>query len=329
MVAFLFLSPPLIASAHEVYVLPPAEIQAALHSPTVSPLTVIKDNLVQFTFWAFIVALSIFCVFFISITRKFEKYLAPFFARTKHWAPLIGRVTVGISFLAAAFYQASYGPELPLAATYGSYTPIVTAGLIAIGMMIIFGIGARIAAFIALIMYGVAVNNHGWYMLTYSNYLGEILLLLLVGTSNKSPWAKKIEPYGFLILRVLFGCALIYTSVYAKLWFSNLALDTVTYTRGGTLLPLTHYLHFEPHFLVLGAACIEILIGLFFILGIEIRFTALFLNFWLTLSLIHFGEIVWPHIILIGIPIAFFFYGYDKFSLEGYFFKKKGLEPVL
>jgi uncharacterized membrane protein YphA (DoxX/SURF4 family) len=156
-------------------------------------------------------------------------------------------------------------------------------------------------------------------MLTYTNYVGEFLAVLVVGTG--------LSKYGFTILRVLFGVALIYTSAYAKLWYSNLALDTVNKIVQGH--PLTYYLPFEAHFLVLGAAFVEILIGLFFILGVEIRFTALFLMFWLTLSLIHFGEVVWPHIILIGIPIAFFFYGYDKTSLEGYFFKKGKREPVL
>ncbi len=80
---------------------------------------------------------------------------------------------------------------------------------------------------------------------------------------------------------------------------------------------------------MLGAAIIELLIGTFFILGIEIRFTALFVLFWLSLSLSYFGEAVWPHIVLIGIPVAFIFYGYDKYSLEGRFFKRRGREPVL
>lgn len=124
-------------------------------------------------------------------------------------------------------------------------------------------------------------------------------------------------------MRVLFGVALIYTSFYAKILHSDLALLTVQ------KYDLTRYLHFEPHFLVVGAACVEIVIGLFFVLGIEIRFTSLFLLFWLTQSLLFFGEVVWPHIILIGIPIAFFFYGYDKYSIEGHFFKKGNIEPVL
>lgn len=341
---------PVGVSAHEVYVLPPAEIQLAEQTPTVSPLTVIRDNLKEFSFWAFVVIAAILCIFFISITRRLEKKLDPFFIRTKHWAPLISRVTVGLSFIAAAFYQASYGPELPLSGTYGEYAWVATIVLAVIGLLITLGFWSRLAAAVALVMFGIAVYHRGWYMLTYTNYLGEILTLLIIGaghviagkglsqpvathTHGLGEWghklAQKLAPYSFLVLRVLFGFALIYTSVYAKLWYSNLALDTVNYTDGGLLHPLTYYLHFEPHFLVLGAALIEIVIGLFFVLGIEIRFTAIFLNFWLILSLIHFGEIVWPHIILIGIPIAFFFYGYDKYSLEGYFFKKGDREPVL
>ena len=308
-----------VASAHEVYVLSPGEIQTDIHTPTVSPLTVIKENAIQFSFWAFIVLVGVLAVFFISITRRLEKKLDPFFMKTKHWAPIIARVTVGLSFLAGAYYQASYGPELPLVATYGAYTPIVTGILVVVGILFIIGVWERVAAVVALIMYGIAVYYHGWYMLTYTNYLGEFAALLLVGT--------RFSKYGFTILRVLFGSALIYTSVYAKLWYSNLALDTVNTLVHGH--PLTYYLPFEAHFLVLGAAFIEILIGLFFILGLEVRFIAIFLNFWLALSLIHFGEVVWPHIILIGIPIAFFFYGYDKTSLEGYFFKKGKHEPVM
>jgi uncharacterized membrane protein YphA (DoxX/SURF4 family) len=126
-----------------------------------------------------------------------------------------------------------------------------------------------------------------------------------------------------MILRILFGTALIYASAYAKIIYNNLALFTVEKYH------LDHILGFEPHFLVLGAAIVEVLIGLFFILGIELRFTALFFLFWLTLSLIFFGEVVWPHLMLIGIPIAYICYGYDQYSLEGWLFRKKKYAPVL
>ena len=230
----------------------------------------------------------------------------------------MARITVGVSFLASAYYQASYGPELPLASAYGLFTPFATILLVVIGLMIIFNFGAKWAAIFALCLFGYAVYRNGWYMLTYTNYLGEIVALLL--TFNIG---KKLEKYTFLIIRVCFGVSLIFASAYAKVIYNNLGLFTVEKYH------LDKILGFEAHFLVLGAAIIEILIGLFIILGIEIRFTSAFFLFWLTLSLCFFGEVVWPHIILIGLPIALICYGYDKYSIEGYFFKKDAREPVL
>ena len=57
-------------------------------------------------------------------------------------------------------------------------------------------------------------------------------------------------------------------------------------------------------------------VGLFFLLGLEVRFAALFLLFWLSLSLLYFGEAVWPHIILAGVAIAIFMHGYDKYTVQ-------------
>lgn len=337
------LAAPLIASAHEVYVLTPAQVTQAIGTPSFDMLAIIQNNLGEFTFWAFITILVIFCVFFISIIRWLEHWIDPFFAKLRPYAPFVARVTVGLSFLAAAYYQANYGPELPIANTYGPLSGLVTAVLVVIGFLTIFGLYARWAAFIALLMYAIAVWFHGWYMLTYINYLGEIIVLLVLGAHNwsldnflskKKAAVKKtngalarlrgwLAPKSFAILRVCFGISLIFASAYAKVIYNNLGLMTVVKYH------LDAILGFEPHFLVLGAAIIEILIGTFIILGIEIRFTALFFEFWLTLSLCFFGEVVWPHIILIGIPIALVMYGYDSNSVEGYFFRKKKYEPVL
>jgi len=308
------------ASAHEVYVLSPIQITQAIGIPPFDMVAVAEQNLGQFTFWAFISILVVFVVFFSSISRFLEKKFDPFFLKIKKYAPAIARVTVGVSFLAAAYYQASYGPELPLAPAYGIFTPVITGILVVIGILIIFNLYTKWAAGVALCLFGYAVYRNGWYMLTYTNYLGEIIVLLLGIEMMKA--GKKLSRYGFLIIRVCFGVSLIFASAYAKIIYNNLGLFTVEKYH------LDKILGFEPHFLVLGAAIIEILIGTFIILGIEIRFASAFFLFWLSLSLVFFGEVVWPHIILIGIPIALICYGYDKYSIEGYFFKKDGREPV-
>ena len=191
-------------------------------------------------------------------------------------------------------------------------------------------------ASIALLIFVFAVFLDKTYMLTYLNYLGEIMLSLILGGGIWSidSWkgrtkALKLlglewEKYSFLILRVCFGSAIFFASFYAKFLHSNLALDTVTDYH------LTDYFHFTPLFLVLGAFIVEALLGICFAVGFEIRFAALFFTFFLTLSLLFFGEVVWPHIVLFGVNIALFMHGYDRYTLERFLFQRKRRgEPVL
>jgi len=332
------LASPVAAFAHEVYVLTPDEIAMAEAAPTISPISIIGDNVEQFIFWTFVVLFTVITVFFISISRKIEDMFDPYLMRLKHYAPAVSRITIGLSFLAAAYYQASYGPELPFTQTFGEYAPLVTIVVAVIGLLITIGFWTQFAALVALGLYAFAVVKYGSYMLTYANYLGEIVMLLLLGTHRlgverfrsiaEAPrhildvLARKFAPYGFLFLRVCFGISLVFASVYAKFIYSNLAFQVVEKYN------LVHFFPFEPHFLVLGAALLELTLGVFFILGIEIRFAVIFLNIFLALSMLYFGEAVWPHLILFGVSIALFLHGYDKYSIEGYFFKKGNREPV-
>jgi uncharacterized membrane protein YphA (DoxX/SURF4 family) len=345
---------PLAASAHEVYVLTQAEIAKDIAEPPFSSWDVMMGDFHHFMFWAMVAVGAVLLIFGVSVSRTLEDALTPLFSRLRPYAPAVSRITVGIAFLAAAYYSSAYGPELPLAASWGAYTPLIQAVMAITGLCILFGFWTRAAAAVGLALFAINVYFQGWYMLTYTNYLGEILVLLLIGTHRLGiDWgrgtaadtaarglrgalrrlARALAPASMAILRVCFGISLLYASVYAKFLHNQLALDVAS---GTGLLPtimphaytVAEYLGFEPHFLVLGAGIVEIVIALFFILGIEIRFTSLFLEVWLALSLWYFGEVVWPHLILIGIPIAFIFYGYDKYSVEGLFFKDPKRQPV-
>ncbi|MCL4404245.1 DoxX family membrane protein [Patescibacteria group bacterium] len=339
------LSLPGIASAHEVYVLSSSSIAEAIATPSFNILAVIGREAPRFLIWAGIAIALVATVYLISMWPALGERLGPLFKRIKRYGPLIARFTIGISFLACAYYQATFGPELPFSSTFGPLSGLITIVFAVLGVLAILGLWVRPAAFTALVIFGCTVWSHGIYMLTYANYLGEMIVLLIMGTHEfgldsliarrrqaglpaaKSSWLSRTQQYlvprSFMFLRVLFGAALIYASAYAKIIHNNLALFTVEQYH------LDKLLGFSPHFLVVGAALVEIAIGLFFILGFEIRFTAVFLLFWLTLSLIFFGEIVWPHLILIGIPIAYIFYGYDRYSLGGYLSRKRRYEPVL
>lgn len=331
---------PFTASAHEVYVLSPEIVAEAMRQPAFSEWQVVLANLNLFLLSGAIAIFLVVIIFFVSISRRVEQICDPLLARLPRYAPSISRITIGVSFLAAVYANALFGPELPLASTFGTYAELVRVLLGVIGVLITLGIFTRLAAVSALVLFGIEVFVHGSYMFTYTNYFGELVLLLLLGAHSIAfqtarherkhlpSWVislkSRLAPFTMLLLRVSFGISLLYASLYAKVIHNELAFAvTVQYPA------IVSFFGFEPHFLVLGAAIVEIVIALFFILGIEIRFTALFVLFWLSLSLWYFGEAVWPHIILIGIPVAFICYGYDRYSLEGYFFKRGGREPVL
>ena len=327
---------PLSLFAHEVYVLSPFEVQRGLETPAFSPLEVIVSNQGKFLFWTLGAILVVSLVFLLSVSHRLEKRFDPLLMRLKKYTPSVARATIGLSFLVAAYYQAIFGPELPLSLVFGSFAPLATIALIAIGMLLVFDRYTRAAALAALALFTVAAFEQGWYMLTYTNYLGGIAVLIFLGTGMQGhindfigKIGSTIAPYRFLILRVTFGISLLYASLYAKFIHNYLAFQVASMPLPGYEYSLAYYFGLDPQFLVVGAGIIEIVIALFFILGLEIRFTAIFLEFWLALSLWYFGESVWPHLILIGIPIGLFLHGYDRYSIEGYFLKRGGREPVL
>jgi uncharacterized membrane protein YphA (DoxX/SURF4 family) len=326
------------ATAHEVYVLNTPTVQYDVSHTSPNPFSLISTNREQFALATLIGVILVLGVFFISISRRLEDALDPILMKAKRYAPLVARLTLGFSLIAAAYYKALFGPELPLAGLVGHYAAALQVILYLLGILIVLGLFVRQSALATLAIFVIAVIVYKSYLLTYVNYLGEIVANLILGggmwsldrymkkatiATTVSSWKQKIEPYAMPALRILFGISAVYASWYAKLFHSQLALDTVTEYH------LTNYFHFPALFVVLGALIVETLIGLFFILGIEIRFTALFFLVFLTISLFFFGEVVWPHLILLGVNIAFILHGYDRYSIEGRFFKKGTREPVL
>jgi uncharacterized membrane protein YphA (DoxX/SURF4 family) len=250
----------------------------------------------------------------------------------KRYAPLVARLTVGSSIIMSALQGALFGPELP-------FTAFISPELIesfrillfALGSLLIVGYMTHIAGALLILIYGYMCMRYGIYMLTYVNYFGEMLIVFVVGATSYSldrflqhriytrmhSLVAWFEHHAFVIFRVSFGLSLIYASIYAKYLHAQLAIDTIT------MYHLTTYFPFPPEFIVLGAFAIELLLGIFFVLGIEIRFASLFLLLFLTLSLLYFQESVWPHIVLAGGAITIFMRGYDRYTIELNFLRRR------
>src|SRR3989344_8266314 len=339
-IAFLLLFPLSFAYSHEVYVLSPETIEQAMAQPPLQVFDIIFKNTGTFFFWMFIALWTVFTVASISVAKPVERLFDPLLQKLKPYAPLAARVTLGSAIIASGWFCAMFGPELEFTVFLSpALIPILQMLLVVLGVLILIGLFTRVAAVFLACLYLYMWTHYGTYMLTYTDYFGEALVALIVGNAALAldrsfhhlypnmPHGLLVwfEKHAFLILRITFGISLIFASMYAKFLHAELALQVaIEYD-------LTRYFPFDPLFLVLGAFAIELLLGLFIMLGIEVRFASLFLGFFLTLSLLYFREAVWPHIILFGGAAAIFMHGYDRYTLELKFLRwrdKDAPEPV-
>ena len=312
---------PLAASAHEVYVLNSSEISKDLLFPPINLFAVALSHEYQFLTAALLGTLLLACVFGISILHSFGRFADPFLIRIKPYAAHIAQITLGLALIASAYYGALFGTELPLAMLFGGYAQVAVVALYVSGCCVLFGVCPRFGSSIAIVLYICSMfAGEGIYMLSYLTYFGESLVILLFGggyallSSYKAVLSgtfqkifMEIEKRKHFIMRICFSTSLMYAALYAKLIHGELAINTV----------------------ILGAFLVEMSIGLFFLIGFEIRFTALVFLAFLTASLIFFGESVWPHIVLIGTAITMLVHGYDEFTVEKIWYKKGKREPVL
>jgi hypothetical protein len=65
-----------------------------------------------------------------------------------------------------------------------------------------------------------------------------------------------------------------------------------------------------------GAGLAEILIGLFVILGFAMRWTIIISLAFITLSILYFQELLWPHFILYGISFSLLINSGDLFTAD-------------
>lgn len=323
---------PHIASAHEVYVLGRSIIQHDTMEASPNPFQAAVAEPGKFALWGGLFLLQFILVIWLSRWSWLQAHLNPLLDRLKPYAPLIGRLTLGGSLLASAYYGALFGPELPLSDLAGPYAGWLQTLLYVLGGLITIGFLTPIAGLVAIGLYAWAWIHFGLYLLTYLNYFGEMLLVLILGghvlaidalRRRSTVTLAKLEPYSFLILRICFGIAVLFASFYAKFLHSDLALDTVRDYH------LTQFFPFTPLFLVLGAFITEALIGLSFLFGFAIRFTALVFTTFLVLSIMYFGEAVWPHLILFGVNVALFMHGYDNYTIGRCWLKRGTQDPVL
>lgn len=253
-----------------------------------------------------------------TLTQKIEKLA---------WlGPHLIRYALALAFFFASTSGTFLGPELN--ANLFPYAALIKTTLFIISIFVALGLFTEIVALAGIIIYIIGFFVFGRYVFTYLNYFGELVVLLLFGLRTFSLDAKIFSPlqrfpnfakYENFIVRAFYGLALIYAAVTVKILHPEITVDVINTWH----LNQYHWLFpHDPLLITLGAGIVEAVIGLFILIGFQTRLTVLVSLFYITLSLLFFRELVWPHLMLYGISLSLLVQP-QVLALDNVFFKKK------
>lgn len=324
--------------AHEAYVLTRAEFQQGLGTATLNPLGALFDP--RYIQVSCIITMGVVLAYLLAIlwaTTPWAAFLDKIIKKAKVVGPLIIRFAISASFFYAAMSNSILGPELSL--TMVPYGSSIRFLLFALSVMIFFGFLTEIAALIGLVLFFFVTIFFGGYMITYVNYFGELLVLLLFGSRfisfdrvlfGQKAWIPALEKLRSLeipIVRILYGVALIYAGWTIK--FAHQSLSVEVYNQ----YHLINFFHAPATFIAAGAGLSEIAIGAFILIGFAQRLTTIISLVFITLSIFYFREMLWPHFMLYGISFSLIINSADQFTLDRFlipfvrhvlpFYKKK------
>ena len=328
---FVSLFLPFVAYAHEAYVLDHTFFWSELSTPWNLEALKALENPVDLRLF-FIIAISIIVALGLNFTlRRFSvgKKIGESFEKLSSYGPLFVRAAIATAFFFSAASMSFLGPELPL--SHMPFAHVLQILLYVASVCIALGFLTEVAALITLVIFTMGFFVYGSYLITYLNYLGEIIVLvlfgmrkwsidgLMLGVTKRLP---RLQKYETTIIRICYGIALIFAAITVKFLHPALTIQVVNQWN----LTQFHWLFpHDPILVTLGAGLSEFAIGLFIILGFEMRLTVLISLFYITLSLFFFRELVWPHLMLYGISFNLLVQP-EVFTLDHIFFDRKSIK---
>ena len=278
---------------------------------------------------SFFVGLGIFIAILIYFFFQYSflgKKLDKFLSSLDPIGHVFLRVALAGSLIMSAYFHSFMGPEISLVSL-----PLGTM-LIPImyvtGVLLLFGVFTRIVSIIGLLILIATTFIYGGYILTYLNYYGEYIALIVFGSyvlsiDNKifgiSNLAKKYKNIELLIIRVTYGISVMYPAITIKLLHPEVIVDIVNRYH----LNQIHWLFpQDPLLISLGTGMAQILVGVLIIVGFETRLASLATFLLYFLSVIYFKEAVWPHYVLLALAMYLVLNNGGRYTLD-YFMSRK------
>ena len=315
-----------VAHAHENYVLTHQQIQADLKDNTFSVWSALNNSgNIEVALAVGTISIIGIILYFLFFYSKFGKILDFYLQKLEPMGHVILRMALGASLIASAHFNSFLGPEIPLISL--PLGIILKPILYILGAMIALGVWSEMAGAISFILLVISSSIYRDYMLTYFNYFGEFLVLMIFGSRIFSLdrilykvklSAEKYHDLELAIIRVTYGISVIYPAITYKLLHPAIIVNIVNQYN---LNQITWLFPHDPLLISLGTGLTQIAVGVFLILGFETRLSALVTLVLMTMSVLFFKEAVWPHYILLSLALYLIINNGGKYGLDEYFKK--------
>ncbi len=239
-----------------------------------------------------LIVLGIFLEKKLSVPHRLEKTI-------QKWAPgvlSIAGIGFGLAFIIFALKGFIFAPNLPAVGNIGILMLVIE--FIA-GLLILLGFYERIGGLLVLVLFTLGVGQYGGIeMLDTLEMLGFALYIIIIGRPKwkMRDWnfvkhlSHKVHNYGVPILRVGTGLNLIILGFTEKILSPSLTNNFLSNYNWNFMQNLG-FEGFTNYYFGFYAGVVEVLFGVFFLLGLVTRTTTIALAVFLATTLYLLGPI--------------------------------------
>jgi uncharacterized membrane protein YphA (DoxX/SURF4 family) len=248
---------------------------------------------------AVIVILSFFLLYYlvhkIEFTHKIITKAKDKLNSYKDLIPWIARICLGIALMGASTAGVLISPVMANDFGLGWLELLL-------GFFLLLGAFITPVVVVSIALFFVGLNSN-FYLLGNLEFPALLFILLILGNGRpgfddvfgiKILQIEKLKKFVPLIARLGIGIAMLFLAIYEKLLNPHLSELVVQKYN------LTELIHVSPSMWVLGAGIVELLIGVFLIIGFKTRLTSAIAFLVLILTFFGLQEEVFSHITLFG-----------------------------
>lgn len=317
--AFLLLVLPVVSFAHVGYVVDQKSFDEAkgtdfqfLASAMEDPMNV---ELILITI------LAVLVVYYLGHKNFFLKkelnHIKKYASSYEDLVPWILRLSLGIALIGASSANMLVSPLL---STNGTIALIE----LILGFLMLFGAFIEVTALITVLLFIVGIFAEP-YLFGNLEFFGAALALMLIGNPRpgfdhivgiKMVVSEKLRKLYIPILRISIGLALTFLAVYEKILNPHASELVVAKYN------LTSAIAVSPEMWVFSVGVIELVVGLFLLIGFKTRLTSAIAFAVLVVTFFYFKEDIFSHVTLFGSLSVLFITGGGIWSIDKYLEKR-------